>query len=950
MSLPKVLNLNPRSAMNKICELQDFILEEEIDCAFISESHETQKNNLENCIKLDDHTVISNVYQRKEKGGRPALIINHKKYNIEDLTNTVVQIPWGVEVAWALLTPKNVTRSSLIQNIVVGSIYVKPTSKKKKETLDHIALTYNFLSVKYGKGLYWILAGDTNDLKLDPILDLNSNLKSVVKKPTRLNPDSILDNIITDLSNWYQEPLCLPPLNPDVGSNGAPSDHLTVVMEPISAFNNNPARTRKEVEFRPIRQSGIDLFHKWINEQTWTEIYEAQTVDEKTEIFQNMLMAEVERFFPKVKKHVTSDDQPFCNEKIKKLKRSKAREYRKSGKSKKWFELNKKYKKEVSKAKQSYYRNIVEDLKVSNPAKWYSSLKRLCSYDQMKSESIDVESIKNLSTQEQAEKIADSFSAISLEYDPLDAQSIEVPSFDVSDIPQFSPRQVAKEMTKIKTNKAVPPGDVPAKLIKVFAKELAVPFSHILNKSLMDGTWSRIYKLEIVTPVPKVFPPKTIDQLRNISGLLTFNKIAEKLIGELIIADMTKNLDAAQYANQKSLSLNHYLVKMLDRILTDIDKRSKDEINAVIATFYDWKQAFPRQCPKLGIEAFIKCGVRPSLIPILISYFQGRRMKVKWHGVMSSERKLNGSVPQGSTFGIWQYLGSSDKNADVVDSDYKFKFVDDLSVLEKINLLTIGLASWNSKSSVSSDLPEHNQIIPAENLRSQHYLNEINKWTNENKCILNQKKTQVMIFNFNEKYQFSTRLSLNNENLEVVNRAKILGLIITDDLKWDENTSYLVKKAYSRMQLLRKVSSFTRNTEDLRKIYILYIRSILEQSCVVWHSSLTEENKENLERVQKAAVRLILGRDYENYEDALDKLNLQSLEERRRHLSLKFAENCLKNPKVANMFPLKQNKHEMDLRNSEKFEVKHARTERLKHSAIPMMQRMLNDKSRKKEA
>ena len=80
----------------------------------------------------------------------------------------------------------------------------------------------------------------------------------------------------------------------------------------------------------------------------------------------------------------------------------------------------------------------------------------------------------------------------------------------------------------------------------------------------------------------------------------------------------------------------------------------------------------------------------------------------------------------------------------------------------------------------------------------------------------------------------------------------------------------------------------------------------LEQSCVVWHSSLTEENKEDLERVQKAAVRLIFGKHYENYGDALDKLNLQTLEERREALSLKFAENCLKNPKVANMFPVKK--------------------------------------------
>ena len=164
------------------------------------------------------------------------MIINHRKYDVEDLTNNVVKIPWGVEVTWALLTPKNSSRNSLVQKIVVGAVYVRPNSKKKKETLDHIALTYNFLSVKYNKGLYWIIAGDTNDLKLDSILHLNPNLKSVVKKPTRLNPDNILDNIITDLSSWYQEPICLPPIDADIGSRGKSSDHLTVVMEPVTNF------------------------------------------------------------------------------------------------------------------------------------------------------------------------------------------------------------------------------------------------------------------------------------------------------------------------------------------------------------------------------------------------------------------------------------------------------------------------------------------------------------------------------------------------------------------------------------------------------------------------------------------------------------------------------------------------------------------------------------------
>ena len=132
----------------------------------------------------------------------------------------------------------------------------------------------------------------------------------------------------------------------------------------------------------------------------------------------------------------------------------------------------------------------------------------------------------------------------------------------------------------------------------------------------------------------------------------------------------------------------------------------------MLATLVDWKQAFPRQCPKLGVEAFIKNGVRPSLIPLLISYFQDRKMKVKWHGRLSSSRDLNGGGPQGSTFGIWEYLAQSNDNCQWISEEDRFKFVDALSLLEIINLLNIGLASYNIHSHVSSEVPTHNQLIP----------------------------------------------------------------------------------------------------------------------------------------------------------------------------------------------------------------------------------------------
>ena len=202
-----------------------------------------------------------------------------------------------------------------------------------------------------------------------------------------------------------------------------------------------------------------------------------------------------------------------------------------------------------------------------------------------------------------------------------------------------------------------------------------------------------------------------MSNLRNISQLLTFDKIAEQLVAELIISDMHDQLHPSQYANQKGVSLEHYLMNLVHKILTDSDDNSAKEINAMIATLYNWKEAFPRQCPKLSIEAFICCRVRASIIPLLISYLQDWRRNVKCYGETSETKDLNGAGPQGAKFGIWEYLAQSNNNANCVPTDSRFKFVDDLTVLEKINLIMAGLCSYNIRRSVPSDIPTSNIFI-----------------------------------------------------------------------------------------------------------------------------------------------------------------------------------------------------------------------------------------------
>ena len=85
-----------------------------------------------------------------------------------------------------------------------------------------------------------------------------------------------------------------------------------------------------------------------------------------------------------------------------------------------------------------------------------------------------------------------------------------------------------------------------------------------------------------------------------------------------------------------------------------------------------------------------------------------------------------------------EYLSQSNDNANCVSESDRFKFIDDLSALEIVNLLTVGICSLNLKQQVPSDVPVHNQYIPPENLKSQTWLNNINEWTVKQKMLINE--------------------------------------------------------------------------------------------------------------------------------------------------------------------------------------------------------------------
>ena len=116
---------------------------------------------------------------------------------------------------------------------------------------------------------------------------------------------------------------------------------------------------------------------------------------------------------------------------------------------------------------------------------------------------------------------------------------------------------------------------------------------------------------------------------------------------------------------------------------------------------------------------------------------------------------------------------------------------------------------------------------------------------------------------------------------------------------------------------------------------------------MVWHSSLSDKNKRDLERVQKSALKIILKNHYTTYEEALKILNMDTLDKRREVLCMKFAKKCLRNEKMKKLFPLEIRHHNMNTRSNSFFKVNKARTSRYQRSTIPYLQRLLNDDRKK---
>ena len=156
---------------------------------------------------------------------------------------------------------------------------------------------------------------------------------------------------------------------------------------------------------------------------------------------------------------------------------------------------------------------------------------------------------------------------------------------------------------------------------------------------------------------------------------------------------------------------------------------------------------------------------------------------------------------------------------------------------------------------------------------------------------LNERKCKELRISFAKNEPEFDPIWVNRQTLETVKSIKLLGLNISSDLKWNAHVLELVRKVSTRLYFLRQLKRSHVATKELLLFYITCIRSTLEYGSPVFHRALPSYLSEDLERLQKRAMKIIYPEL--SYAKALEISGLLTLYDRREAIAAKlFNEIC----------------------------------------------------------
>ncbi|KAI2659609.1 putative RNA-directed DNA polymerase from transposon BS [Labeo rohita] len=370
-------------------------------------------------------------------------------------------------------------------------------------------------------------------------------------------------------------------------------------------------------------------------------------------------------------------------------------------------------------------------------------------------------------------------------------------------------QDVRRVLLAVNPRKAAGPDGVPGKVLRACAPQLALIFTAISYLSLAQAVIPSCLKSAIIIPVPKKSPITSLNDYRPVALTPVIMKCFERLVLRHIREYLPSNFDPHQFAYRTKKSTEDAIALALHAVLGHLEQQQ----SYGRMLFVDYSSAFNTIIPDILFNKLDILGL-PSLTCAWIKDFLTNRSQIVRLGPrLSSTRMLSIGSPQGCVLSPFLYC----------------LYTHDCS------------ASYGSGDEVA-------------------YREEVLKlatWCSENNLALNTKKTKEIIVDFRRHSTDLAPLYINGECVERVHTFRFLGVFISDNISWTVNTTAIIKKAQQRLYFLRVLRKHNLGSSLLLTFYCVSIESLLTYCITVWYGSCTMADRERLQRVVKAAQKII---------------------------------------------------------------------------------------------
>lgn len=386
------------------------------------------------------------------------------------------------------------------------------------------------------------------------------------------------------------------------------------------------------------------------------------------------------------------------------------------------------------------------------------------------------------------------------------------PKIDVVNQVDSSPSNLYKFLRRLNNSKSMTPDGLPSTFLKMCGYEVCVPLSLILERTLQDGQLPQLFKCAIIIPIHKKGDKSRVENKRNVSLTSSCCKLFESIICDVIFSNAISQglICKDQYAYRRGYSCTLQLLMCQNDFAEMLNNGDCFDV-----IYFDFKSAFELTTHSKLLECFESLGVGEVLIRWISSFLSDRTFKVSVNNQLSSEAKITSGCPQGTILGCIAYIFYTNSIKHVLPENVKVKiYADDTKIYARVN-----------------NVNDYNVL--------QDAVNKFYRWTVALDLLLSVGKCNVLHHGRNNQ-RFT--YFIDNQQIMPVNSVRDLGIILTPDLKFSEQTREVVNKASRRTNFILR--SFTINKPEVYyKLFDVYILPILTYGSPVWNPSLKKDIK-----------------------------------------------------------------------------------------------------------